>query len=117
MAEEKTLYTFVLFAPDYTDPDAPARRLSVRQRHLENAKVVQAQGILRLGGALISPDTYQSSERRMIGSMGVYQAESLEALREIIEGDIYYTAGVWDKEKLVILPWVSAFPLPPIAPE
>ncbi|EKM52902.1 uncharacterized protein PHACADRAFT_127014 [Phanerochaete carnosa HHB-10118-sp] len=117
MAEEKTLYTFFVYTPDYTDPDAPNRRAAVRPKHLENAKRIRAQGVIRLGGALISPETYQSAERKMIGSMGVYQAENIEAVQKVIEEDIYYTGNVWDKEKIIILPWVPAFPLPPVSPE
>ena len=112
MAEAKTLYTFIVFSPDYTDPESLNRRQSVRAKHLENAKLIKAKGILRtlrllrhsmgswytvfagLGGALISPETYQTSEKKMIGSLGIYEAESLEAVKKVIEEDIYYTAGV-----------------------
>ncbi|KAJ3555706.1 hypothetical protein NM688_g2428 [Phlebia brevispora] len=104
-------YTFAVWAPDYTDPDALNRRLSVRPKHFENAKPLIDKGVMRLGGALLDPS---STEKKMIGSVVVYEAESLEACRKIVEEDIYYTAGVWDKEKLVILPWISAAPLPPM---
>lgn len=38
-------YTFLLYAPDYTDSDAPNRRLAVRPKHLENAKVMFEGGV------------------------------------------------------------------------
>ncbi|GJE97298.1 YCII domain-containing protein [Phanerochaete sordida] len=110
---EQPLYFFAVYAPDYTDADAPARRLAVRPQHLANAKVQREKlNIIRLGGALISPDSYQSDERKMIGSMGVYQAASLEAMWEIIKSDLYWTGNVWDKEKTVVFPYQPAFPLP-----
>ncbi|KAI0821108.1 hypothetical protein BC629DRAFT_1587421 [Irpex lacteus] len=105
-------YTFLLYAPDYTDSEAPNRRLAVRPKHLENAKVMFEGGVSRIGGALISPDTYDTPNRKMIGSMMVFEAENIEAVRKIVKQDVYYIGGVWDKEKLVIVPWVSAHPLP-----
>lgn len=38
-------HTFLLYAPDYTDPDALNRRLAVRPKHLENAKVMFEGGV------------------------------------------------------------------------
>lgn len=46
------------------------------------------------GGALISPETYKSEQKKMIGSMLVYQAENIEAVKQIVEQDIYYTSNV-----------------------
>lgn len=39
-------FTFVLYAPDYTDPEAYSRRMSVRQSHLDNAHVLKGNGAL-----------------------------------------------------------------------
>ncbi|KAI0090658.1 hypothetical protein BDY19DRAFT_725267 [Irpex rosettiformis] len=105
-------YTFLLYAPDYTDSEALNRRLAVRPKHLENAKVMFNGGVSRIGGALVSPDSYDTPNRKMVGSMMVFEAENIEAVRKIVEQDVYYTGGVWDKERLVIIPWVSAHPLP-----
>ena len=54
---------FVIHAYDYTDEQAPARRMAVRAHHLEGAKILKAHGHFILGGALLSP------EEKMIGSM------------------------------------------------
>ncbi|PSR77941.1 hypothetical protein EW026_g2832 [Hermanssonia centrifuga] len=107
-----TKYLFAVFAPDYTDSEGLTRRLAVRTKHLENAKGLFATGVLKIGGALVSPETYDKAEKKLVGSMMVCEAENLDIVRNIIESDIYYTTGVWDKEKLVILPWLSASPLP-----
>ena len=42
---EPKKYTFLLYAPDYTDPEATNRRLAVRPKHLENAKVMYDGGV------------------------------------------------------------------------
>ncbi|KAJ7931227.1 hypothetical protein B0H13DRAFT_860860 [Mycena leptocephala] len=114
MSSAPTLHRFVVFAPDKTDEGAFERRLSVRPKHLENAaKAINDPTAIRGGGgALLSPESLTGAERKMIGSLMIYEAESLEAVRSVIESDIYYTAGVWDPERLVILPFVAANPFP-----
>lgn len=48
-----------------------------------------------LGGGLLDPSSSETApEKRLIGSFMVYEAENLEAVRRIVEEDIYYTAGV-----------------------
>ena len=44
----------------------------------------------------MSPDTLnkQLAEQKMVGSMLVMEAESLEKCLEILKSDIYYTSGV-----------------------
>lgn len=50
---------------------------------------------IELGGGLLDPASSETApEKRLIGSVMVYEAESLEAVRKIVEEDIYYTAGV-----------------------
>ncbi|GJE97297.1 YCII domain-containing protein [Phanerochaete sordida] len=112
-----TKHTFAVYAPDYTDPEAFSRRMAVRATHLVRVKSMKEEGLLRIGGVLADPETYQSAEKKLVGSMLIFEAESLEAVRKIIEEDIYWSSNVWDKEKVVILPWIPAFPLPPLAPQ
>ncbi|KAK7691336.1 hypothetical protein QCA50_004730 [Cerrena zonata] len=102
---------FLVYAPDYPDPECLSRRLSVRTTHLANAGNLLEQGILKIGGAMITPETYKTDQKKMTGSTLIYSADSLEEVREIVENDVYYKGNVWDKEKLVITPFVSAKPL------
>jgi len=44
--------------------------------------------------------------------MFILQAESLEAVKKMIETDIYYTSNVWDPERIVILPFAAVTPIP-----
>jgi hypothetical protein len=80
-----------------------------------------------VGGAMLTPESIEpGGESKMIGSVLVYEAESLEEVRKVVESDIYYKSGVvslpcmtamctdcdfvrqWDPEKLVILPFKLA---------
>ncbi|PCH35759.1 hypothetical protein WOLCODRAFT_156458 [Wolfiporia cocos MD-104 SS10] len=104
----QTLHKFIVYAPDATDPDAFQRRLSVRPKHVEKAADLHRDGIIKVGGAMLTPESLTSDEKKMVGSVLIYEASNIEAVRKIVEEDIYYTSGVWDKEKLVILPFVTA---------
>nr|GAT48822.1 predicted protein [Mycena chlorophos] len=103
---------FLVYAPDHTDKDAFSRRMSVRATHLDVAKQNIANGKFLVAGALLTPESLHSEEKKMVGSSFIVEAETLEEVKEIMEKDIYYTSGVWDPEKLVILPFVAATPFP-----
>jgi len=103
---------FVVYAPDKTDAGAFDRRLSVRAKHLENAAKAINSGVLRMGGAMLTPESLTGGDKKMVGSLMIFEAENIEAVKTMIETDIYYTSGVWDPERLVILPFVAATPFP-----
>ncbi|KAJ7735105.1 hypothetical protein DFH07DRAFT_114827, partial [Mycena maculata] len=92
--------------------DAAARRSSNRAEHLENAAQIMKAGVLRVGGVLLMPESLMLQDKKMVGSTMIFKAESIEAVRTLVERDIYYTSGVWDLERLVILPFIAATPLP-----
>ncbi|KAF9244983.1 hypothetical protein BU15DRAFT_41434 [Melanogaster broomeanus] len=116
MSTHSELPKFVVWAPDCTDEGALARRLAVRPSHLENAGKLINQGIFRVAGGVLTSDSANAapSDRKFFGSCLIVEAESLEAVRKLIEEDVYYKTGVWDKEKLLILPFMSATGLPPV---
>lgn len=80
---------YLVLAHDGTDAEAPARRAAVRAKHLEGAKASAAAGILAMGGALLSKDG------AMIGSAMLIEADSEDAVRAIVENDVYRHRGVW----------------------
>lgn len=45
---------------------------------------------------MLTPESIASptAEKKMIGSVFICEAESLEAVRELVEGDVYYTGAV-----------------------
>ncbi|KZT65387.1 hypothetical protein DAEQUDRAFT_676885 [Daedalea quercina L-15889] len=106
------LHKFAVWAPDMTDPEAFSRRMSVRESHLANAKKIHANGTLiaKIGGGLLAQESIASPNAplTLVGSMMVIEADSIESARKVIESDIYYQSGVWDKEKLQIFPWLQA---------
>ncbi|KAH9995508.1 hypothetical protein BJV77DRAFT_990680, partial [Russula vinacea] len=100
---------FAVYAPDCTDPGALDRRYSVREEHLKNMVRLHGSGIVKFGGALLAPELTDENDRNKItGSLAFYEAESIEEVRKVVESDIYYTSGVWDKENISISPFVPA---------
>lgn len=49
-----------------------------------------------VGGVLLTPQSVETatSDKKMTGSMLIFQAENIEKIRVIIESDVYYTSGV-----------------------
>jgi hypothetical protein len=109
-----TLHHFLVYAPDKTEEGTFEKRLTVRSKHLENVGVLIGNGVIKVGGVILTPESIESatSTPKMTGSMLIIQATNIEAVKKVVETDIYYTTGVWDPEKLVIAPFISATPLP-----
>lgn len=80
---------FLVIARDGTDSEAPQRRQTVRDAHLQGVKEAAASGTLQVGGAFLN------EQGQMIGSMLLIEAESREAVERYLEADIYTRAGVW----------------------
>ncbi|KAG9287252.1 hypothetical protein G9A89_008882 [Geosiphon pyriformis] len=95
---------FVLIAHDYTDPEALTRRSAVRQAHLSRTKEMKEKGLVHFGGALLSSNT---KIEKMNGSLMVFEAETEEDVRALIETDPYVTGKVW--ERWNIFPFKMAF--------
>jgi hypothetical protein len=55
-------------------------------------------------GAIFESHPDGKSDAPFKGSVVVYTGESPEAVRSIIENDVYATSGVWDLEKAQIIP-------------
>ncbi|KAJ7851855.1 hypothetical protein B0H14DRAFT_2761206, partial [Mycena olivaceomarginata] len=73
--------TLPVYAPDKTDEGAFERRLSVRPKHLENAAKAVSEGLIRVGGALLTPESLTGGDKKLIGSAMIYEAESLEVVK------------------------------------
>lgn len=82
---------YVIHAYDYTDEQAPERRLTARPLHLDRARTLKANGHFVLGGALLNP------EGQMIGSLMVLNFEEEAQLRAWLDTDPYVTGRVWEK--------------------
>ncbi len=80
---------FLVVARDGTDDGAAARRLAVREAHIEGAKAMAASGAMICGGALLDDNG------AMIGSACMVEFEDRAALNAWIKGDPYMTGDVW----------------------
>lgn len=91
---------YLVLAHDATDPDAPARRAAVRERHLEGIRPLAQDGRLQVGGAFLDQDGV------MRGSMMLIEAEDEASLRRLLDDDVYSREGVW--ERFEIRPFARA---------
>ncbi|KAI0340431.1 hypothetical protein BDW22DRAFT_1334556 [Trametopsis cervina] len=105
-------YSFLVCAPDYPDVPATNRRAATRAQHVEHMGKLGKDGVLRTGGGMLAPDEYGAVERTVRGSIMIFECESLDAVRKIIEEDVYWTTLVWDHERLSIIPFFSPAPVP-----
>ncbi|KIM31254.1 hypothetical protein M408DRAFT_327519 [Serendipita vermifera MAFF 305830] len=103
------LQLFIIWAPDYTDDGAFSRRMDVRAQHLVVAEESRKKGyITKISGPYLTPESIATPDapKKLIGSMLLVRAKSLEEVRANVESDVYWTNNVWDKEKLVIAPFM-----------
>jgi uncharacterized protein YciI len=80
---------FLVIARDGTDPEAPARRMKVREAHLANMSRLKAAGNYLIGGAILD------DAGNMIGSGMVFEFPDRKALDETLAGDPYMKEKVW----------------------
>jgi len=106
MSTISSSHKFILYAPDKTDDATFALRMSVRPAHAAAANEMISKGVIKVAGAMLTPSSVESgtAEQKMIGSMIIYEAENMDVVKKIVEDDVYYKSGVWDSEKIVILP-------------
>jgi len=97
---------WLVMLPD--KPNALAKRLEVRQTHLENIDPDVQRGSVVLGGAYLSEQPAEGQTPDMLGSAMIFVADSKEEVLERIKHDIYTTSGVWDIDKINIWPFRSA---------
>ncbi|TPX63848.1 hypothetical protein SpCBS45565_g06315 [Spizellomyces sp. 'palustris'] len=82
---------FVVVARDYTDADAPSRRLSIRPVHLERAAKATADGKVITGGAILD----SHDKNKMVGSVMIFEMDSVEEVERYMQEDPYVKNKVW----------------------
>ncbi|KAN0128009.1 hypothetical protein V8E53_014186 [Lactarius tabidus] len=113
MSSSPKKHLFFLYAPDYVRPGMLDHRFSIREKHLRGVDGLLESGTVKFGGAFLAPElTDEKGRKKMLGSVMFFEAESMEEVRKVVEADPYFTGGVWDKEKLIILPFVPAMHWP-----
>ncbi|WWC92283.1 uncharacterized protein L201_007237 [Kwoniella dendrophila CBS 6074] len=97
---------FLIYAPDY--PDHLAERYAVRPEHLERNKSDPA-GLVAYSGP-IAPrigtkqrDTEPpAGQLNLAGSFMVWNMDNIDQAWARVKEDVYWRAGVWDKERLIV---------------
>ncbi|MCJ1313328.1 hypothetical protein MMC25_007005 [Agyrium rufum] len=90
------------------------KRMSVRPSHLEDIKPAVDAGHWTFGGAMLAEPFTPSADNQtpqIQGSVMLAQADTAEEVRVRLEQDIYAKEGIWDMEKVKIIPvrFVSSF--------
>lgn len=81
---------FLIIGRDGTDPQAPARRLAVREQHLATFDRFYQAGVFQYGAALLN------EEGEMAGSVIACTFDSREDLQEQwLKQEPYVIGGVW----------------------
>ena len=91
---------FLVIAYDRLDDQALARRLAVREEHLEAARRALEAGTMLIGGAILDDGG------RMIGSMTVVSFSDRDLFDTWLAGVPYMVHGVWDRVE--VLPYQTA---------
>ncbi|KAM0279878.1 hypothetical protein ACHAPQ_011758 [Fusarium lateritium] len=97
---------FLCILPD--KPDVLELRKSVKAGHYKGIQPLIASGKLPAGGAIFEKHPVDGEPALFRGSVVVYTGDTEAEVRKIIENDIYATSGVWDLEKMQIIPYVAA---------
>ena len=90
----------LLVGYDGTDPDALDRRMAVREVHFDNVRGLKESGNFICGGAILDDN------KKMIGSMVVYDFPSREDLDKMLESEPYILGKVW--KNIDIKPFMMA---------
>lgn len=91
---------YLVIAHDGTDADAPARRQRVRAAHLEGLRPLLDRETVAVAGAILD------AAGGAVGSALIVEADDEEAVRDLIEGDVYFREGVW--QRFEVLPFRQA---------
>ncbi|EAA60313.1 hypothetical protein AN4396.2 [Aspergillus nidulans FGSC A4] len=95
---------FLCILPD--KPDAQAKRLEVRSKHLEGVKPLVEAGKVVVGGAMLNAHPSEGETPSFKGSMLIVLGEKEEDAWEVIRNDIYTKSGVWDLNAAQVIPYL-----------
>ncbi|EXK29545.1 hypothetical protein FOXG_11882 [Fusarium oxysporum f. sp. lycopersici 4287] len=102
-----TKYDWIVLIPDHKG--ALAKRIAARPDHLKGIASRIESGVWIMGGPTLDYPPIDGQEKAINGSCIVANAPSREEVMEEIRKDIYATSGVWNLEKITILPLMTAF--------
>ncbi|MBE0655479.1 MAG: hypothetical protein IH594_16880 [Bacteroidales bacterium] len=82
---------FILICYDGTDSGALARRMLVREDHLEKVRDLKKENNFIWGGAILD------DMGKMIGSVVLYEYPDRESLDRMLETEPYILGKVWER--------------------
>ena len=85
-----------------------ALRMSVREKHLERLKKLQADGRLLVAGPCPAIDTENPGDAGFTGSLIIAEFVSLKAAQSWADSDPYIDAGVY--QKVTVKPYKVVLP-------
>ncbi|BEI82497.1 hypothetical protein CcaverHIS002_0303650 [Cutaneotrichosporon cavernicola] len=104
---------YVCYCPDYSDN--LETRLSVREAHLAAAAEDKKTGASVFGRAFLDDSVATKEAGKpadqlpgMAGSVMILRFPTIDEAWARIKADKYWTAGVWDKEKVVVREIIGA---------
>ncbi|WP_019027902.1 YciI family protein [Colwellia piezophila] len=97
---------YVIYSEDVDN--SLSLRLSVRDKHIERLKVLQAQDRLLLAGPCPAIDSEDPGEAGFTGSLIVAEFNNLMAAQRWADQDPYVDAGVY--KKVTVKPYKKVLP-------
>jgi uncharacterized protein YciI len=87
-------------------PDVRQIRIENRPSHLSHNKPHFESGKIAFGGPIYSsqPESLEDGLSKIIGSVHLCKASTVEEVWEMIRDDPYAKLGVWDLESTVVTP-------------
>lgn len=86
-----------------------ALRMTVREKHLQRLKDLQAEGRLLVGGPCPAIDSENPGEAGFTGSLVIAEFSSLETAQAWADVDPYIEAGVY--KKVIVKPYKKVLPI------
>ena len=98
-------YEWLVIVPDHAD--ALDKRMAVRAEHFAALRPTAEAGLVALGGGTLASQPVEHQPLQLNGTAIILYADSKEAVLKELQADVYCTAGVWDMDKVQILPFKS----------
>ncbi|KAF1973178.1 hypothetical protein BU23DRAFT_554464 [Bimuria novae-zelandiae CBS 107.79] len=96
---------WLVIAPDYDG--ALEKRLAVRPEHIAGLKK-DDESFWLWGGAMLAEPIKDGETPKMTGSAMLIGAATKEEVLERLKRDVYVKGGVWDWDKVQVIPFKSA---------
>jgi uncharacterized protein YciI len=93
---------FLVIIPDLANV-SPETRAEARPIHLREIQPLVDAKVAVMGGALLSRISRSGEAPAVNGSVMMVQMESVDAVRQRLENDIYHKMAIWDLDKAQII--------------